>query len=144
MTSSAPEELFVYGTLLPGQANFRRIAPMVSGWRLARTCGRLIYLPFGYPALVEAEASWVRGSLLSFKVPTEEVLEVCDQIEGYRPECPAENLYVRIIKTVEPLGEEPRQAWCYRLASEGEGGALVQMGREIPGGDWLAFRRRRY
>ena len=140
MTGPGPDAVFVYGTLLPGEANFRWIAPMVAGRQAVRTRGRLFYLPLGYPALVESETDWVRGELLRFSEPMEKVLEVCDRIEGYQPGNEAASLFVRVVKQVEPHEGVSVEAWCYCLGPA-KREALLRQGQEVIGGDWLAFRR---
>lgn len=135
-----PSEVFVYGTLLPGQVNYEHIASLVSGSSAARTRGRLFHLPYGYPAMQATGAGWVRGELLSFKVPVEEALEVCDEIEGYMPEDEEASLFIRVVRPVEPKSSQARKAWCYCLSPEWEK-ALLKIGREIDDGDWLAFVR---
>jgi gamma-glutamylcyclotransferase (GGCT)/AIG2-like uncharacterized protein YtfP len=138
VTKTTPQEIFVYGTLLPGQENFQTIAHIVSEWQAARTRGRLFHLDFGYPAMMESDSGWVYGVLLSFKVRVEEALEVCDMVEGYNTEDVVSSLYYRVVKPVEPTEAEPRQAWCYCWARERQE-VLSHFGREVTGGDWLAF-----
>lgn len=140
MTGPGPDALFVYGTLLPGQKYFHRIAPMVAGQQAGRTRGRLFHLPEGYPAMVEAETGWVRGELLRFNGPMDKVLEACDRIEGYQPDNEAASLFIRVIRSVEPDDGVALEAWCYCLAPA-QREALLGMGQEVAGGDWLAFRR---
>lgn len=143
MMRSQPEELFVYGTLLPGQKNFRHIASLVSGHEVAKVRGRLYYIPWGFPALVESdEAGWVCGALLRFGCPVGEALEVCDHIEGYRPEDEKGSLFIRVVKKVVPEKGEPRQAWCYCLSPYWRP-RLLKIAEEIVGGDWLAFCKER-
>lgn len=142
MTEPIPQEIFVYGTLLPGQANHRWIASLIAGRMTARTRGRLFHLPFGYPAMVESATGWVRGELLSFNNPVEEALEVCDQIEGYMPGDEVSSLFVRVVRQVEPAGAAPCHAWCYCLAPQ-RVEKFTLLGQEIDDGDWLAFVSRR-
>ena len=142
MTGQGPKEIFVYGTLLPGQERFRLIAQMVAGRQAARTRGRLFHLPLGYPALMEAEEGWVQGELLRFNEPIGKVLDVCDRIEGYQPDDEESSLFIRVAKQVEPEGGASKEAWCYIV-----GPALpeesLREGQEVDDGDWLAFRKRR-
>lgn len=135
---SAPKEVFVYGTLLPGQENHRWIAHLVADSQAARTRGRLFHLPYGYPAMVESDEGWVRGEILSFRGPVEQVLEVCDKIEGYNVEREPESLFIRVVRQVEPDGGGPREAWCYCLAP-GVRANLISLGQEVMDGDWVAF-----
>ncbi len=142
MKGQGPEEIFVYGTLLPGQERFRLIAQMVAGRQAARTRGRLLHLPEGYPALMEAEEGWVQGELLRFNEPIEKVLDVCDRIEGYQPDDEEASLFIRVVKQVEPEGGSPKEAWCYSAGPAMREKSLRE-GQEVDDGDWLAFRKRR-
>lgn len=141
MRESTPQGIFVYGTLLPGQANFKTIAHLVAEWRTARTRGRLFHLDFGYPAMLDSASGWVRGALLSFRCELDEALEVCDMVEGYHPEDVASSLFVRVLKEVEPAGAEPVRGWCYCWVGERQE-ILTHFGREIEDGDWQAFLHR--
>ncbi len=142
MTDQGPKEIFVYGTLLPGQERFRLIAQMVAGREAARTRGRLLHLPEGYPALMETEEGWVQGELLQFNEPIEKVLDVCDRIEGYQPDDEESSLFIRVAKQVEPEGRASKEAWCY-IVSPALREKSLREGQEVDDGDWLAFRKRR-
>ena len=142
MTGQGLKEIFVYGTLLPGEANFQQIATMVAGREAARTRGRLFHLPLGYPALMEAEEGLLHGVPLRFNEPIEKVLDVCDRIEGYQPDDEESSLFIRVAKQVEPEGGASKEAWCYSVGPALREESLRE-GQEVDDGDWLAFRKRR-
>lgn len=86
--------LFVYGTLLEGQANAGVLGPLRR--HRARTRGRLWRLPAGYPALEPIDDAWVEGELLHLP---EARLRVVDLLEGVQ-----EGLYRRDVRPVEARG----------------------------------------
>ena len=143
MKGPKPRGIFVYGTLLPGEANFRWIASLVAGRQPARSRGRLLHLPFGYPILLDDDTGWVRGELLSFNGALEEALAVCDEVEGFEPDEEVSGHFVRVVKLVEPLGSEPREAWCY-CAAPAWRDEMMRLGQVVEEGDWAAFRKRRH
>jgi gamma-glutamylcyclotransferase (GGCT)/AIG2-like uncharacterized protein YtfP len=76
--STAPSALFVYGTLLEGQANAGLLAGVPR--RIATIEGRLWMAPAGYPALVvEAGAGPIAGELVEVDAGR---LAVLDVLEG--------------------------------------------------------------
>ncbi len=75
--------VFVYGTLKPGEANFAYYcAGKVQKQISAYTWGNLYALPVGYPAMTEGKNK-VRGFLLTFI--DSNVLNSLDRLEGYQP-----------------------------------------------------------
>lgn len=95
--------LFVYGTLMPGQAQAARLGPL--HWEVpAHTPGRLYHLPAGYPALVLDPTSTVYGVVVVLAEP--ERLSALDDYEGplyHRERCWAST------------PEGPVEAWCWRV-----------------------------
>ena len=87
-------QVFVYGTLKPGEANYEYYCgSKVINTKKAWVRGELYGLPQGYPAMAEGN-DLVYGYLLSFANP--DVLNNLDQLEDYNPQKPAsENLYNR-------------------------------------------------
>lgn len=75
--------LFVYGTLQPGERNYRVCEAYVCASRPAIVQGSLYHLPFGYPALTLDGNRSIQGSLLSLTDPT--VLVILDQFEQHDP-----------------------------------------------------------
>jgi gamma-glutamylcyclotransferase (GGCT)/AIG2-like uncharacterized protein YtfP len=94
--------VFVYGTLKPGEANYKKYcAGKVVNVKRAFVQGKLFALPMGYPAMTLGD-SQVYGYLLSFSNPR--VLNELDVLENYQPtRQPSENLYNRqTIEVYEP------------------------------------------
>ncbi len=104
-------DLFVYGTLMPGESNYWQIEDFVVDHKPGTIDGVLVDLG-AYPALVPGEG-FVTGILLRMN---QEALEITDRIEGYSPDrdhC----LYVRKEVTVHIEGGEEVTAWTYFFAN---------------------------
>lgn len=81
-------QVFVYGTLKPGESNYQRFCSRkVLEAKRAIALGQLFDLPLGYPAMTLGESP-VQGFLLSF--PDSSVLRRLDWLEDYDPHRPAE------------------------------------------------------
>ncbi|MDZ8108883.1 MAG: gamma-glutamylcyclotransferase [Nostoc sp. DedQUE12a] len=111
-------QVFVYGTLKPGEANYKRFcAGKVLDAKKAFVKGKLFALPMGYPAMTLGD-SQVHGYLLSFANPA--ILNYLDVLEDYHPTREvSENLYSR--KTIEVYQGEWLSlswAWVYLMSSE--------------------------
>jgi len=111
-------QVFVYGTLKPGEANYKRFcAGKVVDAKKAFVQGKLFALPMGYPAMTLGD-SQVHGYLLSFANPG--VLNQLDVLEDYHPtRAVSENLYSR--KTIEVYQGEWLSlgwAWVYLMSLE--------------------------
>jgi gamma-glutamylcyclotransferase (GGCT)/AIG2-like uncharacterized protein YtfP len=104
---SAPRPgLFVYGTLLPGEANDGFLAALPGEPATAK--GRLYLHPAGYPVLVlDAAAGPVEGML--FREVDESLLRVLDVFEGVDA-----GLYDRVVTEVIARNG-PRPAWAYAM-----------------------------
>ncbi|WP_236738930.1 gamma-glutamylcyclotransferase family protein [Chroogloeocystis siderophila] len=89
-----PVDVFVYGTLKPGETNYQRYcADKVLTVKPAIAFGQLYHLPFGYPAMTAGE-NRVQGFVLSFA--DAEILTHLDLLEDYNPHRPIkENEYYR-------------------------------------------------
>ncbi|OKH39136.1 hypothetical protein NIES2119_08405 [[Phormidium ambiguum] IAM M-71] len=129
-------EVFVYGTLKPGEANYQYYCggKVVAATR-ATVKGLLFGLPVGYPAMILGEGV-VQGYLLTFNKPN--ILRNLDILEGYNAHCPpAQNLYDRkqlevYSQQAEPLG----LAWTYFMTLD----QVEQMGGVlIPSGWWTSL-----
>jgi gamma-glutamylcyclotransferase (GGCT)/AIG2-like uncharacterized protein YtfP len=101
--------LFVYGTLMPGHGNHRRIERFVLRGRPGRITGILVDLG-AFPALVPGDGL-VEGVLLEI-VPS--ALSITDQIEGYAPNR-SDCLYVRKQVTVTLDDVTQVTAWTLRI-----------------------------
>ena len=139
--------VFVYGTLRPGQENYRRLlAGRTRQERRATARGLAIY-GTGFPYAVRQPGAQTAGDLITIE-PTlyREVLADLDALEGYHPQHTSTSHYIRVTKTVTtnpalPNGgtwEAFHTAWVY-LA--GPGANTTNMPR-ITGDDWLVDHRR--
>jgi gamma-glutamylcyclotransferase (GGCT)/AIG2-like uncharacterized protein YtfP len=109
--SEIAASLFVYGTLMPEEANFRQIEDLVIDHKPGTIDGVLVDLG-AFPALVPGEGL-VQGVLLRMKP---EALEITDRIEGYqadRDRC----LYVREEVVVRLEDGQEAVAWTYYFAN---------------------------
>ena len=103
--------LFVYGTLMRGEANFVQIERFARSIRPGTVEGVLVDLG-AYPALVAGEGR-VRGVVLEIEPVA---LEITDRIESYHPErrrC----LYLRQEMVVLLDTRETVAAWAYFFAN---------------------------
>ncbi|MHC5758746.1 gamma-glutamylcyclotransferase family protein [Nostoc sp.] len=107
--------VFVYGTLKPGEANYKRYCTgKVVDVKRAFVQGKLFALPMGYPAMTLGDGQ-VYGYLLSFFNP--KILNELDVLEDYQPNRQTpENLYNReIIEVYEPQSLSSSWAWVYLM-----------------------------
>ena len=105
--------LFVYGTLMRGEANHARFCADALTIEPAVTIGRLYHLPMGFPAMIEADDGQVFGEAMTF-VDLCAKLRTLDVLEGYRPDRPEQSMYLRrrcIISIIEADPLVP--AFCY-------------------------------
>ena len=77
-------DLFVYGTLKPGEISYHLCAQQVLEAHPVRVRGMLFHLPLGYPALTLEGDQWAWGFLLRFADET--ILDVLDDYEAHAPE----------------------------------------------------------
>ncbi|WP_319419589.1 gamma-glutamylcyclotransferase family protein [Pleurocapsa sp. FMAR1] len=105
--------VFVYGTLKPGEANFayyclKKLQKQIPAY----TWGNLYALPVAYPAMTTGENK-VRGILLTFSDPS--VLNSLDRLEGYQPGRDSSlNEYYRQLVDVYSLDNRfLGKAWAY-------------------------------
>lgn len=104
--------IFVYGTLKPGESNYQQYCVQVLEAKRAIAFGKIFALPLGYPAMTSGE-SLVKGFLLSFANTA--ILGELDLLEGFDPSKPAaENEYSRqLIETYNPAFVSLGLAWVY-------------------------------
>ncbi len=109
-------QVFVYGTLKPGESNY---FPYCQGKTTrevpAYTWGQLYHLPVGYPGMTEGKNK-VIGWLFTFG--DERILESLDFLEDYQEKRVSElNEYNRQQVPVYDLaGNDLGQAWCYVMS----------------------------
>ncbi|HEY9617489.1 MAG TPA: gamma-glutamylcyclotransferase family protein [Microcoleaceae cyanobacterium] len=75
--------LFVYGTLQPGERNYRVCEVYVVASQPAIVQGSLYHLPFGYPALTLEGDRAIQGVLFSLAGP--KALAILDEFEQHDP-----------------------------------------------------------
>lgn len=130
--------IFVYGTLKPGERNYRRYCAGRAVREVSAIAeGRLFDLPLGYPAMGEGKG-WVWGVVLSF--PDASIFEDLDRLEDYQPHrSPAENEYQRQhIQTYTPEKRPLEVAWVYRMNP-----AKIEQYRGVylPNGNWSSGKQ---
>ena len=107
-------QVFVYGTLKPGEANYHLCEKQVLKAEKAIALGELYALPMGYPAMTLGNSK-VHGYLLTFA--DEKILTVLDDLEDYDSTRPiAANLYNRqSIEIFDPTGLSLGWVWVYLM-----------------------------
>lgn len=127
-------DVFVYGTLKPGEMNYAaycgdRPHTAAPAW----VWGRLYHLPQqGYPALTPGNEK-VQGVLLRFSDPT--ILAKLDPLETYKEgRSPALNEYQRQRQPIfDPSGASLGEAWIYVMELNR---AIAYGGIWLPSGQW--------
>ena len=125
-------QLFVYGTLKPGERAFASLCqPFVRATQPAQVRGRLYHLPLGYPAMT-LELGWVQGVWLTF--PSQKPLSAIDAFEDYYPDRPEDSDYHRHRHPVYDLNQQPLGlAWVYTKTRD----RVVALGGQwLPEGCW--------
>jgi gamma-glutamylcyclotransferase (GGCT)/AIG2-like uncharacterized protein YtfP len=111
-----PQYLFVYGTLLPGQAP-ASIAPVANQLKIigpAATPGRLYHLgPYPGCVLDPHCQSQIQGQLLELPHPAEPVLAKLDWYEAYVASDPRGSLFTRTTCPVTLQDGRQQTAWIY-------------------------------
>jgi gamma-glutamylcyclotransferase (GGCT)/AIG2-like uncharacterized protein YtfP len=137
--------VFVYGTLRPGQGNYRYLlAEHATEDRPARVRGYALY-GAGFPYAVRERGSVIQGAVVWIDPAAYiETLEGLDRLEGFRPDRPGQSHYVRVnvsatCATPLPGGgtyETFHRVWMY------EAGPRFRTDRHsrIDSGDWVAER----
>jgi gamma-glutamylcyclotransferase (GGCT)/AIG2-like uncharacterized protein YtfP len=136
MDNSDPQlhliQIFVYGTLKPGESNFDRHCQNVIQIQEAIVHGTLYDFPaLGYPAMTPGDSS-VYGFLLSFTEP--KILIALDELEDYSADRPLEQneYYRQKIQTFSLSHQSLGDAWVYLMEPEKAkrlGGVLLSEGR---------------
>ena len=119
MNSQSPiVKVFVYGTLKPGESNYKNYCQGKTITEIkAYTRGQLYHLPFGYPGMTEGNQK-IEGYLLSFNEPN--ILIDLDRLENYQETRSAKlNDYYRQQVPIYNLYDEfIDRAWCYFMTKE--------------------------
>lgn len=127
------EHLFLYGTLLPGEAP-REIASIVKRFRRlgsAHVRGRLYdFGDFPGAVLDPSSRTMIHGELVA--LPSDErVLETLDRYEEFDPLDPKKSLFVRKKAKVRMANGSSREGWIY-VYNRHPGKA-----KRVRGGDYL-------
>ncbi|MEL6496745.1 MAG: gamma-glutamylcyclotransferase [Cyanobacteria bacterium J06623_7] len=133
MKSQSSTDVFVYGTLKPGEANFAaycqgRVKQQVTAY----AWGSLYALPVGYPAMTTGKDK-VWGVVLSFTEP--QILASLDRLEGYQANRPAHlNEYDRAwVSVYDKSDRQIGQAWAYQMSL---GKVRQYQGVRLNSGSW--------
>jgi gamma-glutamylcyclotransferase (GGCT)/AIG2-like uncharacterized protein YtfP len=112
MSHHSPLQVFVYGTLKPGESNYNRYCEgNVLSVEPAIAPGKLYDFPqLGYPGMMRVESAdlathlaTVQGVILSFADPN--ILKILDELEDYdQTRSPDQNEYLRQTITVTCRG----------------------------------------
>ncbi|AFY64672.1 gamma-glutamylcyclotransferase [Geitlerinema sp. PCC 7407] len=136
-SSEAVLRVFVYGTLKPGESNYRRYCEgkvLAAVPAIAR--GQLFHLCLGYPGM-SAGNEPVYGVVLSFG--DRRILEELDRLEDYDPQRePADNEYQRCqIEVTDMAGRSLGTVWTYQMSP-----AKIRLfqGIHLPEGVWASDR----
>jgi gamma-glutamylcyclotransferase (GGCT)/AIG2-like uncharacterized protein YtfP len=123
---SVVDEVFCYGTLLPGEQRWPFLAPFVLGHEPDQVSGRLYDTGLGYPAALFDRVGIIHG--IRFRLESKrlsEALTLLDEIEGA-----VEGLYHRVfLVTTMGFGVH-----AYQYGGDLKG--LI----DLPNGNWLAHQ----
>jgi gamma-glutamylcyclotransferase (GGCT)/AIG2-like uncharacterized protein YtfP len=128
---SGPRNVFVYGTLMRGEALHDAVLEChPESILLAEMHGWLVDVG-GVPALLRGEGheDWVCGELVACR-GFQALLRRLDEIEGFRGFGSPDNTYRRIATGVGMMDGHDRFAWTYIYARPAE------RATPIPSGDW--------
>lgn len=126
MTASAPtgqslDQVFCYGTLLPGEVRWHYLEPYVLAHDEDQLSGRLFDTGLGYPAARFDQVGVIHGVLFTIdRLRRDEALDLLDEIEGA-----VAGLYHRV-SLVTALG---RRAYAYQYGGGIEGLSAISHGR---------------
>ncbi len=130
---------FVYGTLLPGEANFRLWRDAIQDIRPAGLNGARLYDLGYFPMLIEGGGGEVRG-MVGWVRPSSygAALDLLDTLEGVRFPYPIGVGYYRAARVVRLAGGSTVTAWVYL------GNPVAVIGRRPIGTDWKTYRRKSF
>ena len=138
--------VFVYGTLRPGQGNYRRLLAGRTMGEVSATAEGLALYGSGFPYAVPQPGARVVGDLLTIKPELyRDVLADLDPLEGYYPGRPGASHYIRKTRSVVALNRTPNggtwralhTAWIYLAGPDVDPSRMPR----ITDDDWLAPAR---
>lgn len=138
MTGHSPQlPFFVYGTLLPGEANYHLWREAIDEVRPAVLGGARLFSLGQFPMAVEAQEGEVRGLTVSIRPSSyRAALALLDQLEGVQLHPFRGPGFRRVRRIVRPAGEPAVVAWVYI-------GSALHVGRREPiETDWKTYVRR--
>ena len=123
LTDSTIDQVFCYGTLLPGEVRWPHLEPFVVAHEPDQVSGRLFDTGLDYPAARFDHVGVIKGHVFTLDLARRsEALRLLDEIEGA-----VEGLYHRVT-LVTALG---RRVYAYQY-----GGGIENL-VAIPEGSWL-------
>jgi gamma-glutamylcyclotransferase (GGCT)/AIG2-like uncharacterized protein YtfP len=127
-------KVFVYGTLRPGQSNYRWLLAGHTDQEQPATAPGIALFGASIPYAIPSPGARAVGSLITITPACyDDVLTDLDRLEGYRPHRPDRSHYVRVTRTVIAADATPHTAWIYLAGPN----AIHPRMRRIPGDDWL-------
>lgn len=129
---------FVYGTLLPGEANYAVWQEAIDGMRPAILSGARLYDLGYFPMAVEDAAGEVRGMVAYIRPSSyRAALSLLDELEGVDLGLSRGPVFRRARRVVRPVGGGGALvAWVYL------GNRLYVAGLRPIGPDWKSYGRR--
>ncbi len=125
---------FVYGTLLPGQANHYLWGNSIVKMETAVFPHGRLFDMGSYPMMVEQPGELVKGQLITVDSASyDSVIATLDTLEGYNPKQPTLSTYRRVERLVEVENGRSVTAWIYLGQPKYVKGLLP-----IYSGDWVA------
>lgn len=129
---------FVYGSLLPGQANAGLWADDVVAQQAAVLPHGRLYSLGEYPVLLENganEGGSVKGMVMTARPESyAALLARLDALEAYYPAAPEESEYLRVVREARLMDGTAVPAWVYI----GQVNFTPHLPL-VPDGDWLAY-----
>ncbi|MCL4803090.1 MAG: gamma-glutamylcyclotransferase [Anaerolineae bacterium] len=115
MRADAPQlPFFVYGTLLPGEANFYLWREAIVRFRPAILNNARMFSLGRFPMAIDAPEGEVRGLVVDIRPSSYlAALSLLDQLEGVRLHPVHGSGYTRVRRLVRPAGEPAVVAWVY-------------------------------
>jgi gamma-glutamylcyclotransferase (GGCT)/AIG2-like uncharacterized protein YtfP len=129
------DRLFVYGSLMRGEARARLVATAKSIER-ATAVGHLYALAEGYPALIASDGGGiVVGELLTFDAIGSLLVQL-DDYEGFDPKRPDASLFLRVSLEAHPIWGPPVLAYAYVMPRAKEPQLIAAGAVRVADGRW--------